>query len=163
MRSVSTPARRRLRVGLSLVLLPGLAVVGAGCASIDLQNADQVGRTLAPGVAFTLLRDTPRTPILDLRSEGEFHGRTGHLVRARNLPADRIEASSRWLAEFGDSTVLTYCASTCSADVVEALTAAGLEMALVIEGGIDAWLASGFGTVHEDCGDIADEERGGPG
>lgn len=142
------------RLGLSALLAGtlALALAVAGCRSMNRDGNEGVSRTLVPGVAFAMLRDTPQTAILDLRSEREFHGPTGHLANARSLSPERLQASGRWLESFEDVTVLTYCASTCSAEVVKELTAKGLEVALVLEGGIEAWLAEGYGTVHEDRG-----------
>ncbi len=142
-RGVRPPARVALPLLLACCLLPALA----GCRSTRMSEAT-LFRRVQPAVAFEIVRDTPGVPILDLRPAEEFHGPLGHLPRARSLPLAEIEARPELLRGLGDETFLVYCRrDECGSAVMDRLRALGYEDAMLIEGGIEAWVAAGFATV----------------
>jgi rhodanese-related sulfurtransferase len=102
-----------------------------------------------PGVAFSMLRDAPYLPILDLRPAEEFHGPLGHMARARSLPLDALDARRAELSGYQGITVVVYCRATeCGREAYQRLSAFGIDDPVFIDGGLEAWIAAGYGTVH---------------
>ena len=143
---MDSQSRRRLRCA---VLLLGLALpLLAGC-SLFRRNAKRPPfRKLGPAVAYEMTRDNPQMLILDLRPPQEYNGETGHIQRARNVPLARLPFRLLELGPFRDDTVLVYCGSDdCGQKGMEILKASGFEDAVLLDGGIDAWIREGFKTV----------------
>jgi len=134
--------------------LAALALSG-GCRTIE-EGGREVIRPLpavSPAVAFTMMRDAPFLPLIDLRPEAEFHGAQGHLAGAHNLPREELDARRRELRGYRDATVLAYCAADeCDEADVEQLLALGVSDVVLIRGGLAAWLAAGYGTVDRHVG-----------
>jgi len=115
-------------------------------------------RRVTPPVAFEILRDSPEVPILDVRTEGEFHGPLGHLRGARNLPLGDLPMRYLEILDLRRETFLVYChADECDPQVMTFLDSYGFVDAMLIDGGIEAWIQDGYGTVgaggppeHED-------------
>lgn len=108
-------------------------------------------RRVRPPVAFEMLRDTPELAILDVRSEADFHGALGHLRGARNLPVAELPLRYLEILDLRRETFLVYCrANECSPEAMTFLDAYGFADAMLIDGGIDAWIEDGFGTVGID-------------
>ena len=126
---------------LSLVLLPG-------CRSFRNRERPPF-RKVSPSVAFEVLRDNPEILVLDLRTREEFLGDTGHIYSARNIPLDRLPERMLEIAPFRDDTFLVYCRSkdTCGEEGMAILVSSGFDNAILIDGGIDGWIRSGFRTV----------------
>jgi len=139
----------------ALVLL-----AAAGCRSSGREHDEGGGmfRRVTPPVAFEMLRDSPELPILDVRSEAEFHGPLGHLRGARNVPQADLPLRYLELLDLRRETFLVYCRTDeCVPGVMTFLDAYGFADAMLIDGGIEAWIDDGFGTVgagdppeHED-------------
>lgn len=136
---------RRSSPSLAVAALALLA--GGGCAWIFEGKPFRPGVT--PGVAFSMLRDAPYLPILDLRPADQFHGPLGHLAGARSIPLDSLADHRVELRAYEELTVLAYCAADeCGRAEVEQLAAWGTDGAVLVAGGLEAWIADGFGTVH---------------
>jgi rhodanese-related sulfurtransferase len=136
---------RRRSPSLAVAALALLA--GGGCASIFEGKPFRPGVT--PGVAFSMLRDAPYLPILDLRPADQFHGPLGHMAGARSIPLDALADHRVELRAYEDVTVLAYCAADeCGRAEQAQLGAWGVEGAVLIEGGLTGWIAAGYGTVH---------------
>ncbi len=127
-----------------------VALAAPGCRTLFEGGTERFA--ISPAVAFSMLRDAPYLPILDLRPEGEFHGPLGHLARARSLPLEALDARRAELDSYRGITVLVYCrAAECGRAVYERLSELGIDDPVFIDGGLEAWIAAGFGTVHRDA------------
>lgn len=130
-----------------LCLLLGLLLL-AGCRSFRKRERPPF-RKVSPSVAFEILRDSPDVLILDLRPRQEFLGDTGHIFRARNIPLERLPDRMVEIAPFRNDTFLVYCRAdgSCGQEGMAILVSSGFEDAILIDGGIDAWIRDGFRTV----------------
>jgi rhodanese-related sulfurtransferase len=137
-------ARRSLA---SLALAALALLVAGGCRTIF--EGQPFRPTVTPGVAFSMLRDAPYLPILDLRPADQFHGPLGHMAGARSIPLDSLAAHRVELRAYEGVTVLAYCsAGECGKVEHARLVEWGPEDAVLIDGGLAAWVAAGYGTVH---------------
>jgi rhodanese-related sulfurtransferase len=128
---------------LPLILLGLLA-----CASARKPGGERPAfRRLSPAVAYELLRDNPDVLVLDLRPAAAFVSDRGHLRRARSAPLGQLAELLAELVTYREETVLAYCdTEACAAAGMELLAGAGFVNALLMEGGIDAWIRQGFKT-----------------
>ena len=142
--------RRAARLGaLAATFLAAaslLALALAGCGS--LRSEDGPFRRVRPPVAFEMILDTPDVPILDLRPREDYHGPLGHLEGARSFPLADLPRRHREIGELRDETFLVYCqADECDPQALDVLAAHGFDDAMLLDGGIEAWIAGGFETV----------------
>lgn len=164
----SESRRRRATALASGAALALAALLVLGCGTLwgnGGEGSDEEGpfRRVTPPVAFEMLRDSPDLPILDLRSEARFHGPTGHLRGAINVPLSRLHERSREIAWLRDRTFLVYCQShECQPEALDILHEEGFDDAMMIHGGIEAWLADGFGTVDRGSGDGHEDGQASP-
>ena len=130
------------------VLLPALLLL-AGCSYFRPRDAQrQPYRKLGPSVAYELIRDNPEMLILDLRTPEEYDGETGHLRRAQNIPLERLPYRLLEISSYRGETFLVYCrADNCGDQAIAVLLSSGFENAILMDGGIDAWIRAGFKTV----------------
>ena len=76
--------------------------------------------------------------VVDLRS-AEAYSR-GHIVNAKNIPLDELEANREKLIKLGDKPIIAVCDSGLSSNkAVDMLRKAGLESVYNLKGGITAW------------------------
>jgi len=76
--------------------------------------------------------------IIDLRSAEAFA--RGHIVNARNIPMDELDANKEKLEKYGSKPILTVCdAGVSSSRAVSSLRKSGLESVYGLKGGISAW------------------------
>jgi rhodanese-related sulfurtransferase len=143
------PAVVKHHIRTSLVLLVAVACATQGCAMLRRRAAERPPyRKVSPPIAYEIIRDTPNLLILDLRPPGEFHGDTGHIYRAYNIPEDQLPYRLLELSSFREETFLVYCDSAKCGDAgMAVLVSSGFENAILIDGGIDGWIAKGFRTV----------------
>lgn len=145
-----------------LALMAGLAGGSLGCRSSGPDDPERPPpfRRVTPPVAFEMLRDAPYLAIVDLRSTAEFRGPLGHINGARNVPMDDLTVRYLELLDLREQTFLVYCGNReCNGETMEFLIGHGFEDAVLIDGGIEAWLADGFGTVERPDG-VAEEAAG---
>jgi len=147
--------RRTVSLTLAALLLAWLLEMLSGCAPLRRRAAQRPPYArVSPPVAYEMLRDSPEILILDLRGPEAFNGATGHLFRAYNIPLERLPYHLPELGAYRDDTFLVYCDTPkCSADGMQVLVSSGFEDAVLIDGGIDAWIRKGFRTVLP--GDLA--------
>jgi rhodanese-related sulfurtransferase len=147
-------ASRRSLLAVSL-LAGGVVVAGtaAGCASVtrwlEARKARQPAfRQVSPPVANEIVRDAPEVFILDLRSPEEFQGPKGHLRNALNIPLARLPYRLLELRGYRGETFLVYCDSDdCGRAGMRILFEhSDFQDAILIAGGIDGWIRSGFAT-----------------
>lgn len=141
------PGRPAARAAVTLLLAAALA--SQGCALLRRRAAERPPyRKVSPPIAFEMIRDTPGLLILDLRPAEAFHGDTGHIYRAYNIPEDRLPFRLLELSSFREETFLVYCdMAQCAENGMGILISSGFESAVLIDGGIDNWIAKGFRTV----------------
>lgn len=144
-RSDRLASRRTLP--LLVLVLPLLT----GCALSPRRGQRPPFKKLSPPVGYEMMRDTPEMLVLDLRSAEEYNGSTGHIRRSQNIPLDQLAYHLRDLSAFRDETLLIYCrADDCGEKGMAILLTSGFENAVLLDGGIDAWIRSGFKTVLPD-------------
>ncbi len=81
--------------------------------------------------------------VIDLRSADAYS--QGHIVGARNIPADELEAKIEGLAGMKDKPVVTVCeAGITSTKAVATLKTAGFESAFGVKGGMAGWKEAGL-------------------
>lgn len=84
--------------------------------------------------------------IIDLRSADAF-GR-GHIVNARNIPSDELDAKMSTLDQFKSKPVVAVCdAGVSSRRAVAALRQGGLESVYSLKGGMTGWSQAGLPVV----------------
>ncbi|MES2594703.1 MAG: rhodanese-like domain-containing protein [Verrucomicrobiota bacterium] len=101
-------------------------------------------KQLAPDEAAALIQSTPNLVILDLREDWELkkQGRIANSRWADFLNDERFSAATTKLSV--DQPTLLYCAiGGRSKLAAEKLTAKGFTQLFVLDGGLEAWLASG--------------------
>lgn len=138
------------RRAVTAALVAALALAAAGCRSVRGDDGERIAAfsRVRPPVAFEMLLDNPGLPVLDLRPRFEFTGPIGHVRGARNVPLEELDQRLAELAPLKDRTFLVYCGhGDCGARALELLLEAGYEEAVLMDGGIDAWVLDGFGTV----------------
>lgn len=130
-------------------LLVVATVATQGCAMLKRRAEERPPyRKVSSPIAYEMLRDTPSMLILDLRSSEAFHGDTGHIYRAYNIPGDRLPFRLLEISSFREETFLVYCDTPeCAEKGMGVLVSSGYENAILIEGGIEGWIAKGFRTV----------------
>jgi len=76
--------------------------------------------------------------VIDLRSADAFA--RGHIVNAKNIPHDEIEANRDKINRFKNKPIIAVCdAGVTSTRVVASLRKSGLESVYGLRGGIRAW------------------------
>ncbi len=138
----------RLRFA-AVALLMAAVLASQGCAMLRRRAAERPPyRKVSPPIAYEMIRDTPSILILDLRPVTSFHGDTGHIYRAYNLPEVQLPFRLLELVSFREETFLVYCdTQECAERGMAVLVSSGFENAILIDGGIDGWIAKGFRTV----------------
>jgi len=76
--------------------------------------------------------------VIDLRSPEAFS--RGHIVNARNIPFDELEANRDKLDKLKSKTILAVCdAGVTSTRAVNELRKSGIESVYGLKGGLNAW------------------------
>jgi len=153
-RRIATAWAPRAAAALALAVLgAGLSAGLSGCRTVKTWRAKRVAsrplfRIVRATVAYEIMRDNPDILILDLRSRAEFNDDHGHLRNAANVPLNNLKRRLREIAAFRDETFLVYCrgAGPCAEQGIKILVDNGFSDAILIEGGIDAWLDAGMKT-----------------
>jgi len=84
--------------------------------------------------------------VLDLRGADSFG--LGHIVNARNIPVDELDAKHDQISGFKDKPIVAVCqAGVSSTKVVDKLRKSGFENVYGLKGGMAAWSESGLPVV----------------
>jgi len=84
--------------------------------------------------------------VIDLRSIDAFS--KGHIVNARNIPSDELEAKMDNLGAMKSKPIIAVCdAGTSATKAVAALRTAGFESAYGLKGGMAGWGQAGLPVV----------------
>lgn len=76
--------------------------------------------------------------VIDIRSAEAFA--RGHIVNAKNIPLDELDANQDKLAKMGSKPILAVCDAGMSSNrAVASLRKAGLESVYGLKGGITGW------------------------
>lgn len=108
-------------------------------------------RRKASGVLSVAATDAVRlinadATIIDVRSIEAFN--RGHIVNARNIPFDELDAKLSKLGADKDRTLLAVCdAGMTSSKVVDKLRKAGYESSYGLKGGMNGWTQEGLPVV----------------
>jgi len=79
--------------------------------------------------------------VIDLRNAEAFS--RGHIVNARNIPFDELEANREKLGKMKSKAILAVCdAGVNSGRAVDTLRKSGMESVYGLKGGITAWTAA---------------------
>ncbi|MEY5013645.1 MAG: hypothetical protein RIS92_3 [Verrucomicrobiota bacterium] len=98
-----------------------------------------------PAQEAALMMGRPGVRVIDVRTSVEFEG--VRVAGAESVPLDRLEPS-RFIGG-GGSGVLVFCQSGGRAGrAAERLAGAGVEGCVVVDGGMDAWVAAGLPAVR---------------
>lgn len=97
--------------------------------------------TIDPAEARRLLAEDPSVRIVDVRTGGEFD--SVHIPGSYNVPLDTIPEHAEELARLDQPLVLVCKSGARSDQANAAIAAAGNQQLRLLEGGIDAWQASG--------------------
>jgi rhodanese-related sulfurtransferase len=127
-----------------------IAALADGCGwARTLRERRPPFRRVRPGVAFEMMRDNRDSLlVLDLRTAREFQGPLGHVNGAKNIPLAELPFRLAELASYRDTTFIVYCrADDCGPEGMAVLVSSGYEDAVLMDGGIEAWVQDGFGTV----------------
>ncbi len=84
--------------------------------------------------------------VIDLRSVDTFS--QGHIVGARNIPADELDAKMNNLEDLKSKSIVAVCdAGTTSTKAVSTLREAGFESVFGLKGGMSGWSQAGLPVV----------------
>ncbi|GAA1701825.1 rhodanese-like domain-containing protein [Nonomuraea bangladeshensis] len=93
--------------------------------------------------ARALIAADPDVLVVDVRTPAEYG--TAHIDGAVNLPLDQVDAHLRRIVAGAGGRLLLVCQSGRRAERARAtLSDAGLPGAVVLDGGMNAWIASGL-------------------
>jgi rhodanese-related sulfurtransferase len=119
-----------------------------GCRSTRRDRERPAFRRVSAPVGFEMMRDSPWMLVLDLRTPEAFNGDTGHLYRSLNIPLARLSYDLGKISLWRDETFLVYCdTAQCAEEGMRVLATSGFDDAVLLDGGIDSWIAKGFKTV----------------
>lgn len=97
-----------------------------------------------PTMAVSLINSDAM--VVDLRGADSFS--LGHIVNARNIPMDELDASNARLAGFKNKAIVAVCQSgTTSSKAVDKLRKSGFETVYGLKGGMSAWSQAGLPVV----------------
>ncbi len=97
-----------------------------------------------PGEVVKLINND--AVVIDIRS-ADSYGR-GHIVNARNIPTDELQAKIASLEQFKSKPIVAVCDSGVSSTrAVNALRQAGFESVYGLKGGMAGWSQAGFPVV----------------
>lgn len=84
--------------------------------------------------------------VIDLRSAEAFS--RGHIVSARNIPADELDGKLNQLQQFKSRPIIAVCeAGATSAKTVDKLRTSGFESVYGLKGGMAGWSQAGLPVV----------------
>lgn len=121
-----------LMISFFLLVFTELRRKASGLTSVD------------PNDAVALINND--AVVLDLRN-AEVFGR-GHIVNAKNIPADELDATSSKIAKLKNKPIVTVCdAGVASTKAADSLRKSGFESVYGLKGGMSAWTQAGLPVV----------------
>jgi rhodanese-related sulfurtransferase len=107
--------------------------------SIDPQH--HATATIDPNELTRMRAEDPAVHVIDVRTPGEFE--TGHIEGSYNVPLDLLGEHVRDLAALDHNVVLVCQSGARATKALEALVEAGKSNLRLLQGGMNAWTASG--------------------
>ncbi len=98
-----------------------------------------------------LINEDPLIRVIDVRTGGEFD--TAHIPGSYNVPLDTLGEHARDFANLEHPVVLVCASGARAGQARTALTGAGKQRLHLLDGGLDAWVASG-GAVTRGNSDV---------
>jgi rhodanese-related sulfurtransferase len=145
--------RRRRRFALPMAMVFGGATLAApGCATSRRVVASLTAncREIQPGVANEMIRDNPRSLVLDVRDGAEFTSSLPHFQRSREVPLSELPRRFREIAAWKAETVVIFSRDgTDAASACEFLSREGFLYVSHVEGGVEEWQRRRFGRFDE--------------
>lgn len=122
------------------------ALMGSLCLVVFSELKRKAGAVLTvPSTDAVRLINNDAT-VIDLRSVEAFN--RGHIVNARNIPLDELDARLDKLGELKSNTIVAVCdAGMQSGKAVEKLRKAGFDSAYGLKGGMTGWNQEGMPVV----------------
>ncbi len=104
--------------------------------------------TITPTRLSEILGASPSAEVIDVRTPMEF--RQVHATMARSVPIDQLDAAAIARSHAGSGApVYLLCKSGARArQAADRLAAVGMNNAVVVDGGTDAWVAAGLPVVR---------------
>lgn len=98
--------------------------------------------SLDAAAARSLIAGKPDTLVVDVRTPGEYE--TAHIPQSVNIPVDQVDTHLRRIVSNAGGRMVLVCQTGPRAvQAHKKLTEAGLSDVAVLEGGMNAWIASG--------------------
>ena len=127
-------------------LVSGLVASGLAVLFYELRlKARNIG-SLGTSVAVQLINKGSR--VIDLRDPDKFAA--GHIVDAKNMPADGLQDNTGQLQSGQKSTLLVCETGDRSAEVAGNLRKSGTENVYSLAGGIEAWRRENLPLITDD-------------
>jgi rhodanese-related sulfurtransferase len=103
---------------------------------------------IAPSEARSLITEDSTVVLLDVRTQAEFDGPTGHLRDAHLIPVQELERRVGELQQYKDQTIIVYCRTGHRSTWGTSFLRAHGFRAVNMEGGITRWLAENLPVEH---------------
>ncbi|MGI9290487.1 MAG: rhodanese-like domain-containing protein [Gammaproteobacteria bacterium] len=116
-------------------LVAGLVASGLAVIIYELRLKARGIGSLSTSLAVRAINNG--TAVVDVRSAEQFAG--GHIVEARNIPADELDKAKNDLAKNKKGTVLVCDNGIRSAECAARLRKDGVEKVFSLKGGVVAW------------------------
>lgn len=102
-----------------------------------------------PGIAFEMMRDSPRLLVLDVRHPREFREGLGHLPRAKEVPLSELPRRYGELSAWRKESVVIFSRDgSDAASACEFLSRQGFLNVSHIAGGVEQWQRQKFGQME---------------
>ncbi|HLE32714.1 MAG TPA: rhodanese-like domain-containing protein, partial [Bacteroidota bacterium] len=112
---------------------------------------------IAPLEVQVLLQKDSTVVILDVRTEAEYKGETGHLANAVLIPLQKLEERLKELEPYRSRTIVTYCRSGRRSAQASTLLKENGFHAVNMKGGIVKWNSENLPVIKEFLKESAEE------
>ena len=130
--------------GNNLMLVLALMISFFVLAFSELRRKASGLVAVDPTAAVTLINNDAM--VVDLRGADSFS--LGHIVSAKNIPMDELDASQDRLAGFKNKPIVAVCQSgITSTKAVDKLRKSGFDSVYGLKGGMTAWSQAGLPVV----------------
>ncbi len=135
-----------LRALAAAALCLGLAPSGCATSRRVVESLTANCREVQPGVANEMMRDNPRSLVLDVRHRDEFTAELPHLQRCREVPLSELPRRFPEIGAWKKETIVIFSRDgTDAASACEFLARQGFLYVSHVEGGVAEWQRRRFG------------------
>jgi rhodanese-related sulfurtransferase len=129
------------------LLVGAAAALAVLVGVVEFRQRMRGSSTVAPAEAVRLVNKGAL--VLDVRSPEMFAA--GHIIDARNLPMDKLDADVESFRKWREKPVIVYCDSgTTAATVIRRLREKGFNQVVNLRGGLGAWQQENMPLVRSD-------------